>query len=377
MFVTKTYFFRYIVEMKNVLTYLFLFVFGSVFSQVQTDLSDAEYRISVKLNALREAKDQSEITKLNTQLKQELESTFKLDGVMDYPFSRLRSMGTVKSDDNLVRLFNWNIEKPDFTHDYYCYVLHYNTKKGKVEVTELIDNSIMLPARPDETLTADNWYGALYYSIVTKKRKGKTYYTLLGWDGNTASSNIKLMDVLYFTGSKPKLGYALFKNEEGTHKRLFFEHKEQAVMTMRYEAQRNMIVYDHLSPESPALKGFYAYYVPDMSYDGYEFVNDYWVHRSDIISTNKENRSKKMTIYTYNDTKGKVEKKEVKEVWNDPTDGNVNNGKHTAVLPDDANQGVKEPKKVKTTNKQPGVVSPYYNGNKKKNAPGSILQKGQ
>ena len=365
--------------MKQAITCLFLILFGYSFSQDDSALSDAEYRISVKLNALRESKNPNELTRLNAELKAELEKTFELEGVMDYPFSRLKSIGTIKSDDNLVRLFNWNIEKEDFTHEYFCYVLHNNTRKKKIEVTELVDNSAMLPARPDETLTADNWYGALYYSIIPKKRKGRTYYTLLGWDGNTASSNIKLMDVLYFTGSKPKLGYSLFKNEEGTHKRLFFEHKEQAIMTMRFESQRDLIVYDHLSPESPALKGFYAYYVPDMSYDAYEYVNDYWVHRSDIISTNKENKNKKMTIYTYNDQKGKAEKREVKETWINPVNENapVDNGKHTAVLPDtDAN--VKSPKKVKLTNKQPGEISPNYSGPKgKKKAPGSILQRGQ
>lgn len=366
--------------MKHILTYFFLILFGYSFSQEVSALSDAEYRLSIKLNALREAKNPEDLSRLNSELKVELEKTFELEGVMDYPFDRLKTMGTIKSEDNLVRLFNWNIENQDFTHEYFCYVLHNNVKKKKIEVTELVDNSVMLPARPDETLTAENWYGALYYAIIPKKRKGKMYYTLLGWDGNTASSNIKLMDVLYFTGSKPKLGYGLFKNEEGTHKRLFFEHKEQAVMTMRYEAQRDLIVYDHLSPESPALKGFYAYYVPDMSYDAYEYVNDYWMYRSDIISTNKENKNKKMTIYTFNDQKGKAEKREVKEVWINPVDEKapVDNGKHTAVLPDAEANAKSAPKKVKTTNKQPGEISPNYNGPKgKRKAPGSILQKGQ
>jgi len=366
--------------MKTWITYVLILISAVVYGQENTLLSDAEYRLSVKLEALRAEKDPKAQQRINAELKNELEKTFELDGVMDYPFTRLRSMGTIKSDDNLVRLFNWNIENTDLTHTYYCYVVHNNTKKRKIEVTELIDNSIMLPARPDDILTADNWYGALYYSIVAKKRKGKTLYTLLGWDGNTASSNIKLMDVLYFAGSKPKLGYSLFKNEEGTHKRLYFEHKEQAVMTMRYEAERNMIIYDHLSPESPALKGFYSYYVPDMSYDAYEYVNDYWMYRADIISTNKESRGKKMTVYTYNDQKGRAEKTEMKTTWINPSDESapVSNGNHTAVLPDGENN-VKSQKKVKTTNQQPGKLAPSntISKSKKKGGPGSILQKGQ
>ena len=366
--------------MRLWITYMFVAFTGFLYSQESTPLSEAEYRLSVKLDALRAAKTPQDLQARNTELKKELEKTFQLEGVMNYPFSRLTSMGTIKSPDNAVRLFNWNIENKDFTHEYFCYVLYNNPRKKQVEVTELTDNSIMLPARPDETLTAENWYGALYYAIIPKKRRGKMYYTLLGWDGNTASSNIKLMDVLYFAGSRPKLGYNLFKNEEGTHKRLFFEHKEQAVMTMRYDQQRNMIVYDHLSPESPALKGFYSYYVPDMSYDAYEYVNDYWMYRADIISTNEENRGKKMTIYTLNSQKGGAEKREMKTTWISPTDEEapVSNGKHTAVLPDGQNNAKDSRKKVKITNQQPGTPQPDYKQPKrKKNAPGSILQRGQ
>lgn len=363
--------------MKYWILHITLLVTGLVFSQNDLRLSDAEYRLEQKLNALRTAKGAAEIKAKNQELKIELEKTFEIEGVFDYPFDRLRTLGSIKSPDNAVRMFNWNIERPDFKHEYYCYVLYNDIKKKKVYVTELVDNSLMLPARPTETLTADNWYGALYYAIVPTKKKGKTYYTLLGWDGNTASSNIKLIDVMYFVGNKPKLGHNMFKMEDGVHKRLFFEHKEQAIMTMRYDTERGMIVYDHLSPESPALKGFYAYYVPDMSYDGLEFVDDYWVLRSDIISTNKEDNRKKMTIYTLNDQKGQVEKREVKTTWNNPENPNapVDNGKHTAVLPD-TKQEVKAPKKVKTVNQQPGYPYPT-SGKNKKSGPGSILQKGQ
>jgi hypothetical protein len=362
--------------MKYWLIYIFLLVIGCSFGQNDAILASAEYRLSIKLNALRAAKDADEVAMRNNELKRELESTFKIDGVFDYPFSSLKSIGTIKSDDNMVRMFNWNVEHSDFTHDYFCYILYKNVKKKRIEVTELIDNSDMLPARPTETLTADNWYGALYYSIIGKKRKGKIYYTLLGWDGNTASSNIKLMDVLYFTGSKPKLGYGLFKNEEGVHKRLFFEHKEQAVMTMRLEADRNMIIYDHLSPESPALKGFYAYYVPDMSYDAYEYVNDFWQHRSDVISVNKDGDKKKMTIYTYNAQKGQPESRTVRNTWINPTDDKapVKNGSHKAVLPD-AEKTVEQPK-AKPTNpavKHNNKIKQQSRGKQ----PYSILQGGQ
>ena len=39
-------------------------------------------------------------------------------------------------------------------------------------------------------LSENSWFGALYYKIIPVV-KNKTYYTLLGWDGNDMFSNKK------------------------------------------------------------------------------------------------------------------------------------------------------------------------------------------
>lgn len=334
----------------------------------QDKLVEAELKLEQKLNALRASKDPKEIEKLNKAFKEELEATFQIDGFFDYPFTRLKTMGSIKSSDNQIRLFNWNIENEDRTHTYYCYIAHFHNKK--LMVTELTDNSFMLPPRPDETLDHDNWYGALYYQIIPVKKKNKQLYTLVGWDGNSSFSDIKILDVLYFAGSKPKLGYPLFKDNEGIHKRIFFEFKKDAVMTLRHEPARGMIIYDHLSPESPALVGVYAYYVPDMSYDAFEWNSTFWLHKADVIALSPKDNRKRTVI---KDSKGKVVKV-IENEWIDPTgDGApIDNGKHVAVTPEMDDKKSNDAKKPEPKKTQP--THPNYRKRGKKNKPGSAIK---
>jgi len=334
----------------------------------QDALQAAELKLEKKLTSLRVSKDVDEIKRLNKSFKEELEATFKIDGFFDYPFTRLTTMGSIKSPDQAFRLFNWNIENEDESYTYYCYIAHFYN--NKLIVTELTDNSFMLPPRPEETLEFDNWYGALYYQIIPLKRKNKQLYTLLAWDGNTSFSDVKIIDVLYFAGSKPKLGYPIFKNAEGVHKRLFFEFKNNSAMTMRFEAPRNMIIFDHLSPEAPSLVGVYSYYVADMSYDAYEWSSVYWIHLSDVVAVNPSDNRKRTVI---RNRKGKIVKV-IDNKWVDPSEGDapIDNGQHVAVTPETQNSNAEKPKKVSKKDKK----NPYYpNGRKnKRNRPGSAIK---
>jgi len=336
----------------------------------QTSLAEAEIRLERKLNALRSSRDVDEIKKLNSSFKEELEATFKIDGFFDYPFAKLTTMGSLKASDNQIRLFNWNIEHEDQTHTYFCYIAHFHN--NKLIVTELKDNSFMLPPRPDETLDHDNWYGALYYQIIPIKRKNKQFYTLVGWDGNSSFSDMKVLDVLYFSGSKPKLGYPIFKDNEGIHRRVFFEFKKNAVMALRYESSRGMIIYDHLSPESQSLVGVYSYYIPDMSYDAFEWNKNYWEHKSDVVAVNPEDNRKKTVI---KDGKGRVIK-EVDHKWIDPTNSKspIDNGKHVAVTPEDDEKKSNPTVKPDATRKHPAHPNYKKNGKRKKNRPGSAIK---
>lgn len=338
----------------------------SVFSQ---SLEENELVLSNLLSDLRKATSNAEKELANKAFKTELEKTIQLPGAFDYPFSNLTTLGSIKSPDNAIRLFNWNVEQDDLTQKYYCYILRFDSKKKEYVMSELIDNSFMLPDRPTEILEATDWYGALYYKIIPIDKGSKTAYTLLGWDGNNSMSTIKLMDVLYFAGNTPRLGSPVFKQNGETLKRVFFEHSKKSTMYLNFDEAQDRIILDHLSPETPSMKGFYAFYVPDLSYDAFELKNNKWTLKEDIIGVNDES-SDKITVSVYDEKTGEVVEKQVKAKWIDPSDENSPAGgnKHVATTPDqedgtNTESTKKEKKAPKDKKKNPESYNPT---NKKK-----------
>lgn len=320
--------------MKQIVISIVLLVSSSsLFGQ---SLGDRENQLVDLLNNLRASETIKEKNEANTAFKSYLEETIQQEGAFNYPFDRLSTLGSIKSPDNIIRLFNWNVEQDDLQQKYYCYILRYNDRKKEYELSELIDNSIMIPARPSETLEADQWYGALYYRIIPIDKGSKKVYTLLGWDGNNSLSSIKLMDVLYFSGNSPKLGLPVFKTEEETKRRVFYEHSKKTTMYLNYEEDRKRIIMDHLSPETPSMKGIYSFYVPDLSYDAFVLQNNKWILKEDVIGVNDS--SPEVVTIQYRDEKtGKMVEKNMKATWDDPSDPNAPAGGsvHVATTPED------------------------------------------
>ena len=173
--------------------------------------------------------------------------------------------------------------------------------------------------KPEGIIDAKNWYGALYYKLIPFGHHGKTEYLLIGWDGGTTGSNFKLMDVLTFSGNSPRFGSPVFKVNRTTLKRVVYEYSNMANMSMRFDEKNGRVVFDHLSPESPALTGVYSYYIPDMTYDAYhyDYDSEIWVLQEDVIMTNPDDK---------ND-----EKNRMNADWISPQDPAVeSNGTHVA-----------------------------------------------
>lgn len=334
---------------------------GKFVAQEDTILVQRERQLVSLLSDLRLAKDNTEKEAKNKLFKQYLFETIQIKNAFDYPFKGLVTVGTVVSDDKKIRMFNWNVEQDDQSQKYYCYILRFDERKKEYVTSELVDNSFMLPARPDDILEAKNWYGALYYKIIPIEKGGKHMYTLLGYDANTSMSNIKLIDVLSFTGNNPKLGSPIFKTKTETLKRVFFEHSEKAYMSLKYEAEYGRIIYDHLSPETPSMTGFYSYYVPDFSYDAFVYIKDKWVLHEDVVGVNSNgNNDGKVSVMVQNPKTGLLEKKEIKEKWINPTDPNAVTGSvaHVAVTPEEAEGEKKKMPEDKTLSRKARKVKP-------------------
>jgi hypothetical protein len=331
--------------------------------EVDTFLVRKEDELALLLKKLRASKSSGELGLNNLNFTEELKEVLKYPGVLDYPFEKLNTMSTVKSPDGEFRLFNWNIEDENQMHSHFCYLVR-KGRSGKNQVIAFKEDKFTLGPRPDGMLTPRRWYGALYYKIVPIDIGRKTYYTMFAYNGGTRSSNKKILDVFWFKGKTLRIGYPLFQDErdnETLYNRVFIEYSEKASVSVRFEAKINKIVFDHLMPETPNLKGMYEYYIPDMSYDAYFWKNDFWNYQADIIVGNDREKSRR-EYYIDKDT-GEENFKIVPIDWINPVGGGMGE-KHTVA---DIENGEQDPKKKRKAKKQ---------GQKKDKKEYKILYKG-
>lgn len=215
------------------------------------------------------------------------EKVLKNEDSFYYPFYALKNVGIIQSEDYKLRIITWNLPYNDRTYKYFGFI-QYKKSKRLYELYELNDNSDKIKNPEFAVLNNKNWYGALYYKIITNKYRGRVYYTLLGADLNNLLSKKKIIDILYFDkNDSPIFGDKVFKNNNNAVVRIIFEFNGQADMTLTYDEEREMIIYDHLSPSKPSLTGEYEFYGPDFSYDGLKFEHGIWNAYLDIDVRNK------------------------------------------------------------------------------------------
>ena len=290
-----------------------------------TFLISKEKEISEILLKLRKAESDETRAVHNEDLKEELEALLTRPSVLTYPFESWTTMSTISAPDGEFRIFNWNVENDFGVHSHYCYLVKPDGKENTV--IELIEDKITIAPKPDHTLTAEHWYGALYYSIIPVKKGNRTLYTIMGYNGNDRTTNRKLLDVFYFKGKTLRMGYPIFQegpDSERLVRRVFFEYSEKAIISLRMNENLGAIVFDHLVPERPDLEGLYDFYIPDMTYDGYKWEDGIWTFHEDFIAWNEEN--KKIRYYDPSADSTDLGYREMNDVWIDPVDPFAPNG---------------------------------------------------
>jgi len=203
-----------------------------------------------------------------------------------YPFDSV-AISKLYAPDSTFRIFTWQYQK-----DEYVYLqrgaIQMRTSDGSLKLIPLHDAS-MFTAKPDDSVRSNtNWIGAIYYKIIQKEYRGKQFYTLLGFDDFSVSSNKKWMDVLTFDNGQPVFGgpYFSFKNDttkRTTKLRFNIEYKKEAKTFFNYDQENDIIVFDHLISESdePNRK---ETLVPDGDYEGFKWENGQWVHVDKVFN---------------------------------------------------------------------------------------------
>lgn len=285
---------------------LLWFAISAHISVAQTfDIKDAEKTMMELLKETRQEKSDSARIILNEKLVLLLAKTLSMHESYPWPFDSL-NIGKLKSTDNKLRIFNWNIQQNDRTNLYSMVIL--NIEKDKVIVFKTISS---LQKLDDIAVYKDgNWPGGLFYKIIERKDGPKNLYVLLSWDGFSPQASRKSIDALSFDNDgMPVFGAPVFKTKEGLKNRVVSEYAATSAFTQTYNRQKitlsnvrksqrkindEIIVLDRLMPMSEALEGQRWAYVPAGNiYDGYVYFNDFWTFVEDIEPRNPAEAEKK------------------------------------------------------------------------------------
>jgi hypothetical protein len=199
-----------------------------------------------------------------------------------YPFESLETISHLYAPDSSFRIFTWQYKNDD-----YIYLqqgaIQMKTADGSLKLFPLHDVSMFSAKSMDSVRDNKNWIGAIYYRILEKTWQGKNYYTLLGFDDFSETSNKKWMEVLTFgPNGEPRFGGPFFSFMEDsirrpTQYRFNIEYKKDAGTHFNYDPQMDMVVYDHLVPEGDQPKKKDTY-VPDGDFEAWQWKDGKWLH---------------------------------------------------------------------------------------------------
>lgn len=214
----------------------------------------------------------------NYKLIKTMVSALKTPYSFNFAFDSLKTISIQYSPDRRFRIFSWHVMNDDGSYRYYG-TIQMNNSDGKLEMFPLVDYTPAIKNPSDTITNNEKWYGSQYYRIISVLNRVQTpYYVLLGWKGNTIKSNKKVIEILHFKEGQAIFGMPVFdgEKEKPGQKRIIFEYSRKASMVLNYEPEKETIVFDHLAPPDPKLKGKFELYGPDFSYDGYKLLHGRW-----------------------------------------------------------------------------------------------------
>lgn len=205
-----------------------------------------------------------------------------------YPFDSVQGISQLYAPDSTFRIFTWTLS----FNDYYSRqkgAIQMRTTDGSLKLFPLRDISEFTAKPLDSVRTRNNWIGAMYYNMVETKHLNKSFYTLFGFDNNSAMSSMKWIEVLTFDKkNEPVFGGPYFTYENDSipkppQYRFNIEFKKGARILVDYIPEMQMILVDHLVSENDDPEHQWTY-VPDGDQEGFKWENGKWVHIDKVFT---------------------------------------------------------------------------------------------
>jgi hypothetical protein len=255
-------------------------------SDVKASGSDTSVILEKLFSRLVASRDDTARIRINDSIKFIIDGYSESDTAFTHKFENLKYLGQITSKNSRLKIITWNLILKDSQSRYYCYFINNTGKKNRVY--RLDGKYSEATVKSDVTYTEKDWYGALYYDLRQFGKGNDNYWMLLGIDFGNPSITRKIIDVISFTPEGGIIfGRRVFGSGNPAKFREVLEYSSEAVVSLKFVSDKS-IVFDHLVPVSPALKGNREYYGPDFSYDAYNLEKGIWMFKSNVDIRNSK-----------------------------------------------------------------------------------------
>lgn len=300
--------------MKKILFLILLTVHFCGFSQKKFDFRFWEDSLIHLRDAVMQNPNELERFALNEDFMNLLEWVLEEPNAFKFTWDSVRNFSVTTSPDKFFKLYTWYVTKDNLSVENFGFLQLYNDSRKKYVLYPLYDKRNMMDYPGDVIGDHNAWYGAVYYDIIPLQTKNRTYYTLLGWNGNNLFSNQKIIEILHFKKNlSPVFGAKIFRKYPEKVARVILEYNKDASLSLKYERhayevntgkrdpktkkmiyesiENDMIIFDQLVPMTDGIRSIPAFLVPESSINrGFIPKDGYWEYIENVKGRNPDRK---------------------------------------------------------------------------------------
>lgn len=277
--------------MKTIITLLLSSCYILTMAQTTSNLGTEEQMLKNLTDTIRLSRSQDlRIAAADTFLQEFERVLHENSSSFEESFDFLTSISKIYPADSTFRIMTWQLYVNKDEYKYFGIIQH---RKSPTQITVLHDFSRRIRKPMNKELTANNWFGALYYGIQSFKTKQGTKYALFGYNAYKFYEKRKLMDILSFNEKgepifgEPLIEYTIRRKDvppkTETYHRFMLEYPSDVVASIKYDDAEKMILFDHLIPMQSTFPDIPVVMVPDGSYEGFRWKKGKWQHVEKIF----------------------------------------------------------------------------------------------
>lgn len=199
----------------------------------------------------------------------------------EFDFSSTPEITVLTDSLETFKLITWQLKRSEKDFDYYGYIIHKDGRAFKLNdaFKELEDIEYL-------SLNHEDWLGGIYYNLVQMGDK----FFVFSYRQVDNYTKFKSFDVLSFAeDGSPILGEEsfVFPSKEArdvVKSRVTFSYSADAILSLNYNEEMQMVVHDHLMPVMGQLEGQGPTKVPDGTYEGFKFMEGKWIYEEKLFN---------------------------------------------------------------------------------------------